>query len=98
MSIKDSSKEDTSILILIKRKKNRVLLRFYELHPNSTIALTQEIAKSNELALSEKGYIIEDMADRLRDLNDIIKWILKDFINITGYKNITKCPCHIIEV
>lgn len=93
------TKENIKTITLIKRKKNKTLLRFYESRKDLTIDLTQKIAKANGLVLSKKGYIVVHITDRSRDLYDVMKWILNDFVNITGYKKeITKCPHFIAEV
>lgn len=101
-SILNSKTEDTKLIVLVKRNKNkkyRVKFRFYKLEKDGVTELTSKVAPSLGRNLTKRGYIeIENAFKENIDFANAAYWILKDYVNITGSdKEILKYPRYYVE-
>lgn len=101
-SILNSKTEDTKLIVLVKRNKNkkyRVKFRFYKLEKDGATELTSKVAPSLGRNLTKRGYIeIENAFKENIDFANAAYWILKDYVNITGSdKEILKYPRYYVE-
>ena len=102
-SVLKSKTEDTKLIVLVKRNKNkkyRVKFRFYKLEKDGVTELTSKVAPSLGRNLTKHGYIeIENAFKEDIDFANAAFWILKNFVNTTGsYKEILKWPRYYVEV
>ena len=102
-SILNSKTEDTKLIVLVKRNKNkkyRVKFRFYKLEKDGVTELASKVAPSLGRNLTKHGYIeLENAFKEDIDFANAAFWILKDYVNITGSDTeILKWPRFYMEV